>query len=240
MRSQRFGPDGGRQDLGPRPIAEQAGEGAHLFSPTGFLDDAWWHRSYWVYGRTFGTGFGGWMQAGHHAPAGNLLVVGGAAVYGYGRKPEYFKTTTPVEYRLFAAGRDAPRPVVMNAKRGGKPAPAPAGDAALWSEDVPLQVRAMVLAGGTLFVAGPPRLVDEEEAFRRYGDPAVMAALADQSAALAGRKGAILWAVSAADGRKLAECRLASMPVFDGMAAAGGRLYFSTADGKVICMGDGQ
>jgi hypothetical protein len=42
-------------------------------------------------------------------------------------------------------------------------------------------------------------------------------------------------AVSSADGKKLAEYDLDSPPIFDGMAAAAGRLYMSTVDGKVIC-----
>ena len=93
----------------------------------------------------------------------------------------------------------------------------------------------MVLADGTLFIAGPPDVVDEEYAFRRVGDPEMDARLAKQDAALRGEEGALLWAVSAADGHKLAELRLKALPAFDGMAAAGGRLYLVTTDGKVLC-----
>jgi len=56
-------------------------------------------------------------------------------------------------------------------------------------------------------------------------------------AALEGRKGAELWAVSAADGTKLAQVNLASEPVFDGMAVAEGRLYVAAIDGKIISLG---
>ena len=52
-----------------------------------------------------------------------------------------------------------------------------------------------------------------------------------------GRRGAVLWVVSKSDGRKLAEYKLDSPPVFDGMAAAAGQLYLSTLDGSVTCMG---
>ena len=79
--------------------------------------------------------------------------------------------------------------------------------------------------------------LDEEEAFRRVGDPEIEAQLAAQDAAMAGEKGAKLWAVSAADGEKLAEHPLEAMPVFDGLIAAGGRLYLVTADGNVLCFG---
>jgi len=59
--------------------------------------------------------------------------------------------------------------------------------------------------------------------------------LADQAATLEGKRGALLRAVSAADGRKLAQYEIDSPPVFDGMAAAAGRLYMSTVDGEVLC-----
>ena len=61
-------------------------------------------------------------------------------------------------------------------------------------------------------------------------------ALREQEAAWAGRKGGLLWAVSAADGKPIAQHTLASPPAWDGLAAAHGRLYLSTTDGKVICL----
>ena len=60
--------------------------------------------------------------------------------------------------------------------------------------------------------------------------------LAEQDAAMAGEKGANLWAVSATDGKRLGELRLDATPVWDGMAAADGKLYLTTTDGKVRCL----
>jgi len=51
--------------------------------------------------------------------------------------------------------------------------------------------------------------------------------------------GALLMAVSASDGTELAKYRLSACPVFDGMAAANGRLYLSLVDGRLLCM-EGQ
>ena len=82
--------------------------------------------------------------------------------------------------------------------------------------------------------------VDEEQASRSFNDPEIQRKLAEQEAAFEGRRGAILAAVSAADGKQLAAYRLKSMPVFDGMAAAGGRLYLAASDGKVLCLGAGE
>jgi hypothetical protein len=101
----------------------------------------------------------------------------------------------------------------------------------------PIQARAMVLADKTLFVAGPPDVVDEEEAFAKPDDAAVRARLEAQVAALEGRKGGQLLAVSAIDGKILAAVELGAAPTFDGMAAAKGRLYLTTLDGKVLCLG---
>jgi len=104
-----------------------------------------------------------------------------------------------------------------------------------WAQEIPILARAMVLAGETLFVAGPPDLIDEEQAFKRMDDPAIRPQLNSQAASLAGTKGALLIAVSARDGQEQARWTLPSPPVFDGMAAAGGRLYLTAMDGSVCC-----
>jgi len=87
-----------------------------------------------------------------------------------------------------------------------------------WEKRVGLQVRAMVLAGKVLFAAGPP--VKKGQWPKEDGE-------------------AILIAFSASDGTELAQYRLDSTPVFDGMAAANGRLYLSLENGRVLCM-EGQ
>jgi hypothetical protein len=94
----------------------------------------------------------------------------------------------------------------------------------------------MVLADEILFAAGPPDVLDEQSSLRTFADPATQSRLAGQADALVGKAGMRLWAVSAADGVKLAERRLDSVPVFDGLIAAAGRLYLTTRDGRVLCM----
>jgi len=114
MRSQRFDLDGKRQDVGPvsgvpaQQGAAQKGTGVHLFSPTGYLDDSYFHRSYWVYGKNFAGGHGGYYQAGRFAPSGRLIVNDSERVYGFGRKPEYLRWTTTLEHQVFATSKEAP------------------------------------------------------------------------------------------------------------------------------------
>ncbi|HEY6170443.1 MAG TPA: PQQ-binding-like beta-propeller repeat protein, partial [Verrucomicrobiae bacterium] len=88
LRSQKIAADGKRIDIAPVSgnAAEQGGaqkgEGAHLFAPTGFLDDTWFHRSYWVYGKHFAGGHNGYYQAGKYTPSGRMLVHDDQNVYG--------------------------------------------------------------------------------------------------------------------------------------------------------------
>ena len=458
MRSQKFDMSGKRLEIGPHsgnPAEQgsvQRGEGVHLFCPSGFLDDSYWHRTYWVYGRSFAGGHAGYYQAGKFAPAGRLLVFDDSTVYGFGRKAKYYRWTTPIEHHLFADDKDTPRslapaskaakspggpwisienskslnpagkPLVVEAwvkaekrngvilARGGPshgyalliragqpqfvvradqkvsvvsakrkvvgkwvhlagmltadkklkiyvdgkltataeakrligsdpaqamqigadgesavgdytspfpftgsidevrvyygtvsdaeiarhstaPGKAAAKDARLvlcmtfdkgkatdesgnenhgkagglktekgrfgsamkftgaganrrsapsfqhrWTRDLPMFVHAMVLADKTLFIAGPPDMIDEDQISKSLDVPGVDSKLREQNAALDGQKGALLRVVSASDGKKLAEYKLESVPVWDSMAAANGRLYLSMKNGRVLCM----
>jgi hypothetical protein len=95
----------------------------------------------------------------------------------------------------------------------------------------------MTLANSTLFVAGPPDVVDEKEAWGRFLDPTVRAQLDGQVAALDGEQGGLLCALSAADGKMLATYKLSSPPIFDGMIAANSRLYLVLSEGRIVCYG---
>lgn len=198
---------------------------AHLYSPSGFLNNDWWHRTYWILGSHFYSGYIGWYFAGREVPAGRLLVVDDASVCGFGYKPAFYRGSTERQYHLFALDR---------AKQRAQPAPdyeranreyGPAGEGRTyvqlrWSRDVSLLVRAMVRAGDVLFIAGPP-----EKALRSH-------------LAFEGKDGSILQAVSALTGDTLSEFRFDSLPVFDGMATADGRLYLATQDGRLLCAGE--
>ena len=114
LRTQKISPDGKRVDIGPvsnnaiEQGAAQKGEGSHLFAPMGFLDDSWFHRSYWVYGKSFSGGHNGYYQAGKYAPSGRIIVHDDKNVYGYGREAQYFKWTTTMEHQLMKMPKDAP------------------------------------------------------------------------------------------------------------------------------------
>jgi len=92
---------------------------------------------------------------------------------------------------------------------------------AIWQQKLPLRVQAMVLAGKNLFVSGVPDRIDPNDPF----------------ASFEGRLGGELYALSASDGTTLSKQSLDSPPVFDGLIAAGGQLFMSSQDGRVMCIG---
>jgi hypothetical protein len=59
--------------------------------------------------------------------------------------------------------------------------------------------------------------------------------LAGNTVFLAGNQGGVT-AVAMDDGRRLARADVAP-PAWDGLAAAAGRLFVSTRDGQVVCLG---
>ncbi len=254
MRSQQFDGEGHRIDIQVPNLRErdQQGETAHLFSPTGMLDDVWWHRSYWLYGRVWKSGAGGYYRSGRFAPAGRPMVFDSDRVYSFGRKPQYYRWTTSMEYMLFATskqpeieGTGVDRRGKKNGgkKMGGKKKPSGLGAPPAntvkkqWARDIPLLVRAMVLADETLFLAGPPDLIDEPKTLSTFSSPQTQELLARQAAALEGNEGAVLYAVSTGKGEQLAVHKLGDLPVFDGMIASGQRLYFSSTGGRVVALG---
>lgn len=203
----------------------------HIFSPTGYLDDNWWHRTYWVYGDDTKSGYGGWWQSGNKLPAGRILVFNDDTVYTFGHN--FYAGQNSAQF-----GRGEKYILAANEKREGKE---PDYSVAAkehkegnylktdwtkirttpvkWSDELPFHVRAMVLAGDTIFMAGP------------YGD----AVRSDD--AFNGKRGVRLAAASTTEGKLLASYQIDALPVFDGLAGANGKLYLAMKDGSVACFG---
>jgi len=187
-------------------LGSEAGRQPHLLSTAGFTDDSWFNRTGWAVGAI---------------SRAQLLVFDDESAFGVrayaGRGKQGLFQPGAQGYQLFAGpiarGRGGGAQANRETRRG-QPV-----TARQWSQRVAVRSEAMVLAGETLFVAGTPDVVDP----------------ADPLGALEGRKGGLLCAFGATDGEKLTERQLDARPVYDGMAAARGRLYLCTKDGKILC-----
>jgi outer membrane protein assembly factor BamB len=191
----------------------------HLVATGGFLDDSGFDRLYWMYARRWP----GLYVAHETSKAGQILVFDDTTTYGlhtfnqkFSRSP-YFAPGTE-GYELFADGNDNEPILPEQAARRERGSMARV-EPPKWSVQIPVRALGMVLAADTLFLAGPPDVIDADDP---YG-------------AFEGRQGGRLWAVSTADGSRIVEYQLDSPPVFDGLVAAHGKLYFTTSDGRVCC-----
>jgi outer membrane protein assembly factor BamB len=273
MRTQAFDLEGQRRHVGPlkldnrarrrgeAPAEDEAAEiRPHLFARSGFLDDSWFFRSYWLFGTAIDSNYGGWLRPGHFAPSGRLMAFDDQRVYSFDRQPQYLCNASVQEYYLYAADREVTAAGLQRLQAWTNRINAASTDKGASSSDwatrkkfsltennayqyhwaqgnPPIQARGLVLAGQTLAVAGPPDVVDEEAAFRAPDDPAIREKLAAQAAALQGRLGGQLLVVSATDGQTLAAYELGTVPTFDGLVAAQGCLYLTTLDGRLLCLG---
>jgi len=205
----------------------------------GFLDDTWLNRGGWS------SGTRGWPRF------TRICVFDDSGMYAFGYNRQWLQLK-PFEHHLFAfdpkriararAARKAKAPPPKSPAPKGKKKARPKPEYAWSQPKLPLLVRAMALAGETLFVAGPPDhgLAEDAQSYLKHLSAEVQEKAQQQAEALAGKQGGLLWAVAKEDGKRLAEQKLDSPPVFDGMAAARGRLYICTMDGAVHCLGGGE
>ncbi len=178
-----------------------------VFATGGLRDETWFNRTTWS--------VGGVDRA-------QLLVFDeefayGIAAYATKGRNQYFKVGEQ-GYRLFAKPLAAKQGQQGHATQNrGK---SKAGSPDLWSKLVPIRATAMAVSDKALFIAGAPDVLEAK----------------DSLAPFEGRKGALLRAVSTADGEQLSECKLEALPVWDGMALASGKLYMSLKNGSIVCM----
>ena len=190
----------------------------HLFAPRGFLDDTWWHRTYWIYGTEIGGGYTHWPDVGNLVPAGRLLVFdGGEYIYGYGRLgyrmgDGHVRPKAIEDYKLFAEVL-APEPQSRVDARGEE-RQAPAGREIKWTMQPPFVVRSLVLTRDALLVAGAASLTENAET---HGP-------------------GTFWVASRENGSMRSTCTLPAPPVLDGMALIDSGVFISTIDGAVTCL----
>jgi len=187
----------------------------------GLLDETWPNNAFWSYGQA----------------KGQMLVFDENTVYGiraYGKlisKSYGQDVFTPGTkgYQLFAVdigagsrergtSEDTRKTGKGKRRPKGKKTPAPSK----WGRRISVRAHAMVLTDKYLFLAGGPDIVDRDDPWGAFED----------------RKGGVLEVRCREDGKKVTQYKLDSAPVYDGMAAAGGRIYITLRNGTVLCMSE--
>jgi hypothetical protein len=198
----------------------------HLLSTSSLLDGTENHRSHWVLGTgdfsrvpvayswiTNRGGWGGRKGVGIGAPMGVMMIYDEDAAWVVKRKGG--------ANGRYVLARVSNKPFSPTEKSlpDFRVIPQGEGVKVAWQKDIPLRTRAMLKSGDKLYIAGMPVAIPKD----------------DPHAAYEGRLGGTLWVVSAEDGTRTAEHKLASPVVWDGMAAADGALFASMLGGKVEC-----
>ena len=175
----------------PAPKPDLPPVGLRLYAEAGLLDDSWFNQSFWSLGGRFKC---------HYLVFDDTRVVG-LSIHGSTKRHNRSHYTAGQNYKLFMRHL--------------------AGEAAgQWEMAIPVRVKAMVLAGGTILAAGVPAEVDPKDPWASFD----------------GKKGSLLWAISTASPpTKLAEHKLPDAVVPDGIAVTPGRVYVSTQDGTLHC-----
>ncbi len=229
----------------------------HLFATSSFLDGSEHHRQYWVYGtgdfRRTPVAYPWIVHRQLAVPFGLLLVLGQRRVYAVQRPDERARGPRG-DYKLLAAERpreDDPASLLPDfAERTG----ARKRPAVLWSTELPLRPRALLLAADRLVVAGTPLPKKRPEARRRlrrtttergseppgrtdqvHASRLVSVGPRRQTSQPATARGVAV-VVEAHTGRLLSRFDLPAAPVWDGLAACNGRLFVSLRNGQVVCL----
>lgn len=201
-------------------LGDRRGE-PHLMTNDGFLDKEWFNRTYW----TYSDRWPGYYFTYRGPKSGQILVFDDENTYAlkvytkrHGHSPEFQPGTG---YHLIA-DRNTTEPVLdvmeIGAEKGRGYSRT---ELPIWAKRVPIRAQGLLLANERLYLVGPPDLPPEQGAYE----------------AMIGKRGAWFRVVSTENGETLGEFEMDDVPVFDGLIAAGGRLYMTTLSGTLICLG---
>ncbi len=205
----------------------------HIFAVNGYLNDTWFHRSFWTCSSNWKGGCGGFGSTGNSNHSGRIMASDDTNLYGFGRNR--YGWGSAFTYQLYRAPMKldaaAPAPAGKRGKKGNRRASRPSKSERTWSVDIPILARSIIKAGDRLLVAGPEKLYDESEIILRLPFPAVSGRIADQ--ARQWNTKADLLVIDTADGGVLKRVNLEFAPVWDGMAVAEQSLFVSGSDGAL-------
>lgn len=187
-----------------------SGWGTRLGATAGMLDDSWFNRTYWI------------LDGALH---GEALVHDDKTAYAVraysNRGHGGFIAAGKAGYTLAAAVRNPGETAGKKGRKKRKKGAFRPPRKDRWTRPVSQRVRAMAVAGKTLLCVGTPDILDPDQPWAAYE----------------GKRGGILLAVSAADGKTLCELEFDGGPVHDGIAVTENAVFITTIQGRVLCFG---
>ena len=205
-----------------KELTDGGGAPKTIFANPGLLDDTWFDRQNWRIGNVSGqiVVYDETASFGVVNPYNGLKQQRKGRYVEYGQEGHHHIKFTRYKEEHFVIGST----IVAKGAAGLRGAPKNT-----WSINQKFQPRAMVLAGSRLYLAG---WLDAMAVELKTGRP---------------RKGfehdpheSVLRVYAREDGKRLAEYKIESDPVFDGVATAYGDLFISLKNGKLVCMGGGK
>ncbi len=180
----------------------------------GLLDGTWFNSNFWKY----------------RTASAQMLVFDEATVYGIMAQKKLVPKsygqdifTLGSGYSIFAVdlnAKSAERKEPVQGKSTGRKKGKTAA-AKKWQSTSSVRAQAMILAGRYLCLAGAPDVVSRDDSWAAFDD----------------HEGGMLEVYSKSHGKKTSAYKLASTPIYDGMAAANGKLFISLENGSIVCYG---
>jgi len=204
----------------------------HIFAVNGYLNDTWFHRSFWTYASSWKGGCGGFANTGNSHHSGRIMARDDSDLYGFGRNR--YGWGSAFTYQLYRAPlkpvASEPAPVTKRRKKRDRKSN-PGKSTRTWSVEIPVLARSIIKASDRLLVTGPERLYDENETILRLPDAAVRKQIADQARQWNSKVDLLV--VDTADGSVLKRVSFDFAPVWDGMAVAERSLFVSGTNGML-------
>ena len=203
----------------------------HIFSNMGFLDDTYFNRGYWIYGKRHFSGAADGLVTARYLPSAYLMASNADHIFGFDRNQYIPKDKGLIKgsSNLYCAEKklielEGKIETKKNKGRAIVELMKPTKVNYLWKNDAPMIVRGMVVTDNALFIAGP--------------EFPTLSGFSGNNAVLKNDQPSLIMAIDKKTGKKLSsEPLLSGLPVRDGLIASDENLFVTTKNGILYCLG---